>query len=121
MWFADPFPCGAYPDVKIFRKDLRTCLNPGEIVIADKGYNDERDFSEAEVTGFESYQRAARGRQEGVNDLRKWLRILTVPFPHYKNLHGPGLSAIANITNLCITFEETLYEIGSEKVQCEAK
>lgn len=38
-----PFPCGAWPDIKIFRSDLINKLAPGEMVEADNGYRGQPD------------------------------------------------------------------------------
>ncbi len=42
VWVHGPFPCGKYPDLKIFQAGLKDKLLPGENVIADSGYSDER-------------------------------------------------------------------------------
>lgn len=114
VWLAGPFPFGAHPDWKIFREYLKTRLNPGTRVIAYNGYTDELALRQADATWFKIYQRDVRGRQEGVNGRLKRFRILTVRFRHEKKLHGHCFFAIANITNLCITFEEPLYDVESE-------
>jgi hypothetical protein len=36
--FNGPFPCGAFPDLKIFRSRLKQELGQGEKVVADRGY-----------------------------------------------------------------------------------
>ena len=37
-----PFPCGEYPDIKIFRMVLKHDLDDAERVEADKGYQDDQ-------------------------------------------------------------------------------
>ena len=39
VWFNGPFPCGEWPDLKIFRSKLKGKLPPGELVEADQGYH----------------------------------------------------------------------------------
>eukprot|EP00171_Calliarthron_tuberculosum_P019284 IDg19284t1 len=42
VWVNGPYPCGSHPDVVIFRDRLKSELLPGELVLADNGYGDER-------------------------------------------------------------------------------
>ena len=37
-----PFACGSNPDFLIFRNRMKARLDPGELVLADQGYKDER-------------------------------------------------------------------------------
>ena len=37
-WMHGPFPCGSWPDVKVFRNALVGELADGDMVEADKGY-----------------------------------------------------------------------------------
>ena len=39
-WTNGPFKCGKWPDVKIFRRDLKHLLAQGEMVETDNGYPD---------------------------------------------------------------------------------
>ena len=41
IWVKGPFPCGEWPDIKIFRKYLKHALLPNEHVEADHGYSGE--------------------------------------------------------------------------------
>jgi hypothetical protein len=38
VWIHGPFPCGRWPDLKIFRSALKNALPPGEKVVANLGY-----------------------------------------------------------------------------------
>jgi hypothetical protein len=40
VWKNGPYPCGAYPDLRIAREKLVPALNVGEKYIADRGYRD---------------------------------------------------------------------------------
>lgn len=42
VWTNGPFPCGRYPDVKIFKQGLMLRLDPDELVEADKGYRNHK-------------------------------------------------------------------------------
>ncbi len=37
-WINGPFPCGKWPDIKIFKSSFQSFLKEGECVEADKGY-----------------------------------------------------------------------------------
>ena len=50
-WINGLFPCGKYPDVKIFRASLLTCLGDFERVEADDGYG----TSERAHSGLKGY------------------------------------------------------------------
>ena len=41
VWVNGPYPCGRWPDIKIFREDLKHMLDDGEMVIANAGYRGE--------------------------------------------------------------------------------
>lgn len=41
VWVHGPFPCGAYPDLKIFRMALKLALSDSERTVADGTYNDD--------------------------------------------------------------------------------
>ena len=41
VWTHGPFPCGSFPDLKIFRMGMKSALTRGERVVADAGYIDE--------------------------------------------------------------------------------
>lgn len=71
---------------------LNRRLDNGESFIANNGYNDETTLrcsvSAPEV--FVGNQKAVRGRHENINSRLKRWRVLTVPFRHDRNLHGPA-------------------------------
>jgi hypothetical protein len=37
VWYNGPFPAGKWPDINIFRRNLKQILPPGETVEADRG------------------------------------------------------------------------------------
>lgn len=49
-----PFPCGSYPDLKIFRNGIKSYVDKSEMVIADKGYPDSTVYHDNELQKFES-------------------------------------------------------------------
>ena len=38
VWINGPFPAGLYPDINIFRENLKGALDEDERVVADDGY-----------------------------------------------------------------------------------
>ena len=42
VWINGPFKAGEWAEVKIFRRNLKNMLAPGEMVEADAGYHDDR-------------------------------------------------------------------------------
>lgn len=42
VWAHGPFPCGSHSDLRVFQQGVKNALDPDEMVIADRGYNDER-------------------------------------------------------------------------------
>lgn len=111
VWVAGPYPCGAYPDLRIYRDQLKRRLLPTEKVIADNGYRDPTALLQSEAGEFESFHRMVRARHEGVNGRLKRFKILTTPFRHGRDLHAMCFYAVANVTNLTITFEEPLFPL----------
>lgn len=90
VWVNGPFPCGAWPDIKIFRYRLKQILAAGECVEADRGYrgdpsvltpDDYLTLSERKAKG------TARARHEAVNTRLKFYGCLAVPFRHELKKH----------------------------------
>lgn len=83
--FHGPFPCGSFPDLKIFRLGIKPLLGPGEKVIADRGYRgDTRTCTPDNHLNLKHRQamKRARARHETINGrLKKW-RILKDVFRH---------------------------------------
>lgn len=68
VWVHGPFPCGLYPDLRIFRAGMKNALLPDEKVIADGGYPDECCITPQTVDAAhrEAFNRI-RARQETAN------------------------------------------------------
>lgn len=120
VWIHGPYPCGNWPDLKIFRKALIRMLSLGEKVHADLGYIGEPSFvvtpievdpnNLAEVAAYGLFQNL-RGRHETVNRRFKQFEILKRVFRHDVQLHQPVFGACAVITQLAIEGGEPLYPI----------
>lgn len=99
MWVNGPFPCGEYPDVRIFKKFMAKRLEPDELVIADRGYRHDRCVYNSIHTNVFSKIRA---RHEIVNRRLKQFSALRVTFRHDLSLHSACFHAIANITKVIL-------------------
>lgn len=108
----DIYPCGSYPDVCIFRYQIKERLKPEERFIADNWCADKLYLRQFHAVGFSLYHCGIFRRHKAINDHLKRFRVLTVPSRHKKTLHS--YFAIANVTNLSITFDELLYNISRD-------
>lgn len=110
VWKNGPFKCGSYPDVRIFRLNMKSALLPGERVIADRGYGDERCSTPDTLTA-EGRQLASeiRARHETVNGRFKKFRVLRDTFRHDRSKHSVCFHAVASITQLQMDSEPLFY------------
>lgn len=111
VWVSGPYACGRNPDVKIYREQLKSRIQPREKVIGDNGYMDPTILLQRDAGDFSNFHTAARARHETVNGRLKRFRVLTVPYRHRRELHGFCFYAVAHITNLNITFVEPLFPL----------
>lgn len=117
VWINGPFPCGLWPDVKIFRDSLISHLEQGERVEADDGYIGEapvhvkcpKSFTNPEECM--TMQQRVRSRQETVNKRFKHWGCLSMRFRHPINKHGDVFRAVAVLTELSIQNGEPLFAV----------
>jgi hypothetical protein len=116
VWVHGPFPCGKWPDVKIFRNALKYFLGEGERVEADGGYVGNPEFVVAPdaSVGEERarMKKRIRSRQETVNKRFKQWGCLKQVFRHNDDLarrHSSCFRAVAVITQLSIEDGEPLF------------
>jgi len=109
VWINGPFPCGKWPDIKIFREDLIHELEPGEKVEADRGYQGEPRC----ITPQEGNDRAktVRARHETANKRLKQWGCLKELFRHDIRLHSTAFRAVAVITQIAIEHGEPLFVV----------
>ena len=114
VWVHGPFPCGDWPDLRIFRNCLMGCLAPREFVIADGGYYDGYEYT-VTPTGanewLDSKESEARARHETVNRRFKQFNVIGSRFRHNKHLHGICFRAVANIVELMIETNSPLFNV----------
>ena len=111
-WAHGPLPCGAFPDLKIFRLRVKQCLDPGGKVIADSGYQDERCQPPTGMSSTtEKLHSTVRAGQETVNKRLKQFFILSHRFRHNIALHSSCFHAVCNLTQLMIKRNEPLFDL----------
>jgi hypothetical protein len=116
-WFSGPHMAGKMNDVEIFRKSLRTYLDPFERVEADDGYVHEapaKVLCPKCVTCPQERKRMmaiARQRQETVNKRFKQWGILRQTYRHDLVDHRDVFGAIVVLTQLAIQNGEPLFPV----------
>lgn len=107
VWTNGPFPCGLYPDQKIFNNDLKNMLLQDEYVIADKGYGGPRVVHD--ING--NYELAATllARHESANMRLKCFKIVGGVFRHDLALHSYCFRAVSNLVQLTLQSTNPLF------------
>lgn len=114
VWKNGPYPCGAYPDLKITRERLVFEFDRGEMYVADRGYRDGRLLAltpSGYNSPFESMMSEARARHETVNCRLKSFKILSTPFRNEINKHWMCFHAITNMVQLELENDRPLYQV----------
>ena len=86
-----PFPCGKWPDIKIFRHTLKGKLGVGEKVIADRGYRGDLKIVIPHLFKNKEQKKAMdiiRARHETVNGRLKNWNSLQQKFRHSLRKHN---------------------------------
>lgn len=118
VWIHGPFPCGEWPDVKIFRHCLKSFLDENERVEADDGYIGEEPVSCKTPGGFYSRcegvdgaRRRLRCRHETANSRLKNFGILSQKYRHEVDEHAFVVRAVAVLVQLAIESGEKLFDL----------
>lgn len=102
-WMNGPFKCGKWPDLKIFRRDLKQRLAPGEMVECDAGYRGDPKCRHKHIV-FNQADRVAkadaRARHETVNGDIKSFSCLKQEWRHDRHLHKFAFGAAAVLTQI---------------------
>ena len=102
-----PFPCGAWPDLKIALTDLVHCFVGDERAVADNGYRGHPEFFDTPWKCLDNeHQKArkslARARHECIDGgFKRWACLANV-WRHAVVKHGVAFMAVANIEQLKI-------------------
>lgn len=112
IWVNGPFPCGKYPDLKIFKSDMLKSLNDGEYVIADNGYPHNRCITADNVEeDFSEIHSRIRARHETVNKRLKQFDVLKFEFRHSLNKHCICFHAVSELTAISLDSSEPLFDL----------
>lgn len=103
VWTNGPFPCGAWPDLRIARNEVIFHIGENERILADGGYNDGGEFFET-PTGINNddqrMKQLARARHETINRRLKQWNILGRVFRHGVEKHSIIFLAVVHITHM---------------------
>jgi len=113
VWINGPYPCGAWPDMKIFRHRLFHRIPPGESAEGDAGYrgapNKIRTPGMAVSLADRRAKRRAAQRHETVNRRFKQWGVLKQVYRHDIDRHGVHFGCVAVLTQLAIENGEPLF------------
>jgi hypothetical protein len=119
VWVNGPFPCGAWPDMKIFKNDLVLELDENERVEADKGYRGSpqkvstpQRFSMNKKR--EEMKARVRSRHETVNKRLKQWGCLDQVYRHDLKKHAAIFRSVLTITQLSFNCGYPLYTVSYE-------
>jgi len=120
-----PFPCGAFPDISIFRLGLKQkLLRAKEKAQADLGYRGEYGTlivpNEFDSKAIKRLKADVRARHETVNKRFKQFGALSRVFRHDLDKHQSVFDAVAVLTQLSIRNGEPLYEVQYGHLPLEA-
>ena len=122
VWVNGPFPCGAWPDLRIARSSLHYMLDAGEMYVADGGYTDDYGYSinPDGTHSFEQRQYAtARARHEQVNSCFKTYNCMRVMWRHDREKHGIVFYAVATIVHLGISLGNLTFTVQYDEAEFE--
>ena len=117
VWINGPFPCGSWPDIKIFRERLMHALPQGEKAEADMGYRGEPtkiDLPEENIFGSNIQREAkalVRSRHETCNRRFKQWNSLSLVFRHNLKKHKTVFDSVAVLTQISIDYGNKLFSV----------
>ena len=121
VWINGPFPCGAWPDIRIARDALHYELLAMEQYIVDGGYckpSDPNPFARTPdgTNTFEQMQYAlGRSRHENINGWFKKWNCMRDEWRHERNKHSFAFRAVAIITQLRIQQGELIFNVDYDE------
>ncbi len=101
VWTNGGYPCGEFPDLKVAREAYVLSVNPGELTVADRGYNDALFFIQKTARNYEDHG-IIMARHETVNKRVKQFKILKYTYRHSLEKHPLVFSAVVNVTQLML-------------------
>jgi hypothetical protein len=122
VWKNGPYPCGAFPDIKITRDRLVNFLLPGEKFVADRGYRDGNVYADT-PTGFNTpgqrMKSLVRARHETFNCRLKKFKILSTPYRGLLKHHYIFFHALCNILQVEIEQGAELFSVEYDDINVE--
>ena len=110
VWVNGPYQAGTYPDVNIFRNDLRNKLSEKELIVADSGYMDNKCvFNDG---ASEELLQNIRARQESVFKRIRQFHILSHRYRHGLDKLSNIFFAVAQLTQISIENGGKLFSIN---------
>lgn len=114
FWLYGPFPCGAWPDLKIFESRMIGLLRDNENVVADCGYQNNHCFTPTSMAGRQrTFQAHIRARHKSCNTRFKNFWLLQQVLRHDVTLHGMVSHAMEKLTALMIRSDDQLFQLQS--------
>ncbi len=110
VWTHGGYPCGQYPDLTLAREAYTSSVNPGELTVADNGYNDAIYFIQKTARNFQNHG-TIMARHETVNKRIKQFKILKHRYRHGLEKHPSVFHAVANLTQLMIENGHPLFSV----------
>lgn len=120
VWVNGPFPCGAWPDLRIARSALHGMLLAGEMYLADGGYREPNGYNitPSGYHDFEDKQRAdARARHETINGMFKVFKSLNDMWRHQREKHSYVFHAVANVVQIAIRDHSRAFEVDYDEAE----
>lgn len=112
VWVFDDYPCGSLNDLGLAREFYVTQVQPGELTLADDGYNDINYFMyPAAYPHLARELKAIAQRHETVNTLFKRWAVLRTPFRQNLSKHRLCFYVIAHIILVMQSSGERLYDV----------
>lgn len=106
VWVNGPYPCGRWPDIKIFRHKLIHKLENHEKVEADLGYRGQPDSVRTPHSACSMADKRASGqaraRHETINGRLKSFKCLSTKFRGRLDKHATFFAAVAVFVQVSI-------------------
>lgn len=78
VWVNGLFPADDFSDLRIFREELKTPLRDDDLIVADRGYSDEKDLLLADICSRQhQLHKRMRSRHEAINGKIKTFGVLS--------------------------------------------
>ena len=108
-----PYPPGPFPDLNIFRENLKRKLRANEKAVADRGYRDNKCITPINLFGMNPQLHSLiRARHETLNGRLKNFKILHGVFRHSRGKHRKVVMSCANILQFKLE-DEPLFDFNA--------